>query len=408
MIYTLFHFIFKTVIKLRFKSVNLNHQEFLDSRQPLIIVANHGNSFLDAILLAIVFERKLHFLARADVFNSKFKIWFLGKLNMMPIYRIRDGRDVLKNNDLIFARCTQILQKNGAILIFPEGNCVVEKRLRNFKTGFVNLAYEANVKNLAVLPISLNYGSLKTLNTNVDLVFNDLIVIEDLKLKNQDFVSFSKELLTRSKLAISNQMVQINNAFDEGFYNQIFTIIRNNVIREECVFAQITASNYLDNLKENDYKKFEKLSLLSSTYFEDLMILKVDDVAINKQFSDAEELTYYVLLPFYYLGKLINVLPSLIVNSIVNKRIKELQFKNSVKLVLSPFVYGVFMLLAASFFGVSSHFTLLLFLLLFIIILIYAYTKNVMDIFIQLIFIKSKYLTSLKEKRAEILKVINL
>lgn len=408
MIYTLFHFIFKTVIKLRFKSVNLNHQEFLDSRQPLIIVANHGNSFLDAILLAIVFERKLHFLARADVFNSKFKIWFLGKLNMMPIYRIRDGRDVLKNNDLIFARCTQILQKNGAILIFPEGNCVVEKRLRNFKTGFVNLAYEANVKNLAVLPISLNYGSLKTLNTNVDLVFNDLIVIEDLKLKNQDFVSFSKELLTRSKLAISNQMVKIINAFDEGFYNQIFTIIRNNVIRKECVFAQITASNYLENLKENDYKKFEKLSLLSSTYFEDLMIFKVDDVAINKQFSDAEELTYYVLLPFYYLGKLINVLPSLIVNSIVNKRIKELQFKNSVKLVLSPFVYGVFMLLAASFFGVSSHFTLLLFLLLFIIILIYAYTKNVMDIFIQLIFIKSKYLTNLKEKRAEILKVINL
>jgi 1-acyl-sn-glycerol-3-phosphate acyltransferase len=408
MIYTLFHFIFKTVIKLRFKSVNLNHQEFLDSRQPLIIVANHGNSFLDAILLAIVFERKLHFLARADVFNSKFKIWFLGKLNMMPIYRIRDGRDVLKNNDLIFARCTQILQKNGVILIFPEGNCVVEKRLRNFKTGFVNLAYEANVKNLAVLPISLNYASLKTLNTHLDVVFNDLIVIEDLKLKNQDFVSFSKKLLTRSKLAISNQMVQINNAFDEGFYNQIFTIIRNNVIREECVFAQITASNYLENLKENDYKKFEKLSLLSSTYFEDLMILKVDDVAINKQFSDAEELTYYVLLPFYYLGKLINVLPSLIVNSIVNKRIKELQFKNSVKLVLSPFVYGVFMLLAASFFGVSSHFTLLLFLLLFIIILIYAYTKNVMDIFIQLIFIKSKYLTSLKEKRAEILKVINL
>jgi 1-acyl-sn-glycerol-3-phosphate acyltransferase len=408
MIYTLFHFIFKTVIKLRFKSVNLNHQEFLDSRQPLIIVANHGNSFLDAILLAIVFERKLHFLARADVFNSKFKIWFLGKLNMMPIYRIRDGRDVLKNNDLIFARCTQILQKNGAILIFPEGNCVVEKRLRNFKTGFVNLAYEADVKNLAVLPISLNYGSLKTLNTNVDLVFNDLIVIEDLKLKNQDFVSFSKELLTRSKLAISNQMVKIINAFDEGFYNQIFTIIRNNVIRKECVFAQITASNYLENLKENDYKKFEKLSLLSSTYFEDLMIFKVDDVAINKQFSDAEELTYYVLLPFYYLGKLINVLPSLIVNSIVNKRIKELQFKNSVKLVLSPFVYGVFMLLAASFFGVSSHFTLLLFLLLFIIILIYAYTKNVMDIFIQLIFIKSKYLTNLKEKRAEILKVINL
>ena len=175
MIYTLFYFIFKIVIKLRFKSVYLNNYSLLASQQPLIIIANHGNSFLDAILLAIVFKRELHFLARADVFNSKFKWWFLGKLNMMPIYRIRDGREALKNNDVIFSKCTQILKKSGAILIFPEGNCVVEKRLRSFKTGFVNLAFESDVQDLAVLPISLNYSSLKTLNTDVDVFFNNLI-----------------------------------------------------------------------------------------------------------------------------------------------------------------------------------------------------------------------------------------
>jgi hypothetical protein len=138
------------------------------------------------------------------------------------------------------------------------------------------------------------------------------------------------------------------------------------------------------------------------------MILKVDDIAINKQFTNKEEFIYYVLLPFYYLGKLINVLPSSILNSVVNKRIKELQFKNSVKLVLSPFIYVVFILLVSVYFGFKSYSVLVLFLSLFIIILVYAYIKNIMEGFLQLLFTKAEDLRDLEEKRVEIMKVINL
>jgi len=408
MIYTLFYFIFKIVIKLRFKSVYLNNYSLLASQQPLIIIANHGNSFLDAILLAVVFKRKLHFLARADVFNSKFKRWFLGKLNMMPIYRIRDGREALKNNDLIFSKCTQILKNNGAILIFPEGNCVVEKRLRSFKTGFVNLAFESDVQDLAVLPISLNYSSLKKLNTHVDVFFNDLINIADLKVKHPDFLSFSKELLAQSRQAIAQNMVQINDANDISFYNQIFTLIRNNKSPFENIPAQINTSTFLDDLKLQDLHLFNKLAALSRNYFQELMLLNVDNLVVNKQFTIAEKFIYFTLLPFYFMGKLINVLPSYVVNQIVNTQVKDLQFKNSVKLVLSPVLYTIYICLLAFAPSILDAKQYAIFLSLLALILVYAYTKSIIDLFLQHLFIKTQDLDNLKKQRSTIEANLNL
>ena len=408
MIYTLFYFIFKIVIKLRFKSVYLNNYSLLASQQPLIIIANHGNSFLDAILLAIVFKRELHFLARADVFNSKFKWWFLGKLNMMPIYRIRDGREALKNNDVIFSKCTQILKKSGAILIFPEGNCVVEKRLRSFKTGFVNLAFESDVQDLAVLPISLNYSSLKTLNTDVDVFFNNLINIPDLKVKHPDFLSFSKELLAQSRQAIAQNMVQINDANDVAFYNQIFTLVRNNKSPFENIPAQINASAFLDDLKLQEPHSFNKLAVLSKNYFEELMLLNVDDLVVNRQFTIAEKFIYFTLLPFYFVGKLINVLPSYMVNQIVNNQVRDLQFKNSVKLVLSPVLYTIYICLLAFAPSILDAKQYAIFFLLLALILVYACTKNIVDLFLQHLFIKKQDLENLKKQRSTLEVSLNL
>lgn len=408
MIYALFHFIFKIVIRLRLKSVFLNHQNLLNSQQPLIIIANHGNSFLDAILLAIVFKRKLHFLARADVFNSKFKRWFLGKLNMMPIYRIRDGREALKNNDVIFSKCNEILNNKGAILVFPEGNCVVEKRLRSFKTGFVNLAFESDVQDLAVLPISLNYSSLKTLNTHVDVFFNDLINIPDLKVKHPDFLSFSKELLAQSRLAVAQNMVQINDANDLAFYNQIFTLVRNNKSPFENIPAMINTSAFLDDLKLQEPHSFNKLAALSRNYFQELMLLNVDDLVVNKLFTVTEKFICFTLLPFYFVGKLINVLPSYVLNQIVNTQVRDLQFKNSVKLVLSPVLYTIYICLLAFAPSILDAKQYAVFFFLLALILVYAYTKSIIDLFLQHLFIKKQDLENLKKQRSTLEVSLNL
>jgi hypothetical protein len=50
----------------------------------------------------------------------------------------------------------------------------------------------------------------------------------------------------------------------------------------------------------------------------------------------------------------------------------------------------------------------LIFLSFTILLLAYAYLKNIMDVFSQLIFLKPKYLTDLKAKRAELVKFLNL
>ena len=43
-------------------------------------------------------------------------------LYMLPIYRQRDGVDTIKMNQKTFNKCYDILNQNGNIIIFPEGN----------------------------------------------------------------------------------------------------------------------------------------------------------------------------------------------------------------------------------------------------------------------------------------------
>ena len=181
MLYNVFYYLLRFASFLYFRKIRLYQINNIPDKNPLIICSNHGNSFLDAILIAVLQKRKLHFLARADAFNTPFKRWFLAKINMMPIYRIRDGREELKNNNVIFEKCRQILNKGGAIVIFPEGNCVVEKRLRTFKTGFVQLAFDAEIDNLQILPVTINYSKPLSFYTEVSLDFSKPINVIDFR-----------------------------------------------------------------------------------------------------------------------------------------------------------------------------------------------------------------------------------
>src|SRR6476661_4160959 len=108
MMYSVFHFLMRIAAYLYYKKYDICKLK-LPKNQAVIIISNHGNSFMDAILIAIALKRKIHFLTRADVFNKPWKRWFLRNINMMPVYRIRDGREALLNNNLIFEKCRSVL-----------------------------------------------------------------------------------------------------------------------------------------------------------------------------------------------------------------------------------------------------------------------------------------------------------
>ena len=90
-----------------------------------MVVVNHPNSFLDAIIIGAYYPRKMHFLARGDVFRKPLFGFLLRSIGMIPIYRAREGREHLHLNAGTFDASVDVLAKGGGILIFIEGICLL-------------------------------------------------------------------------------------------------------------------------------------------------------------------------------------------------------------------------------------------------------------------------------------------
>ncbi len=298
---------------------------------------------MDAILIAISTKRELHFLVRSDVFNTPFKRWFFKQLNMMPIYRIRDGREALKINDSIFLKCRKVLENNGAIVIFPEGNCIVKKRLRAFKTGFVHLAFNTPVQNLAIVPIAINYSRPDEFYTDASLSFLDPISVNEIRLLagNQEF-DFNKLLMSKTHEALKEHMVYIPEHTDDAFFEAVLEMKRNSkdLTDVEFVSAQRSLVTELTDLKTVDSSNLEIVKIQVKGYSDRLLEEGVTDSSIAD--APVSVIQLGLRFPFYFLGYLLNILPAVILEKLVNTKIKEKQFKSSVRMVLSLFFYTAY------------------------------------------------------------------
>ena len=82
----------------------------LRKQGPLLIAANHPNSFLDAIILTSLFKNPVYSLARGDAFAGKIITKILTSLNMLPVYRVSEGVENLEHNYTTFKACQDIFR----------------------------------------------------------------------------------------------------------------------------------------------------------------------------------------------------------------------------------------------------------------------------------------------------------
>lgn len=141
------------------------------SNGPLLLAVNHPNSFLDAIILCILFDKPIYSLARGDIFRGKLISRILTAFKMLPVYRASEGVENLEDNYKTFRDCTEIFKQNGIVLIFSEGKCINEWHLRPLKKGTARLAiasWQLNIP-LRILPIGINYSSFYLFGKNVQI-----------------------------------------------------------------------------------------------------------------------------------------------------------------------------------------------------------------------------------------------
>jgi 1-acyl-sn-glycerol-3-phosphate acyltransferase len=158
--YQLIKPIIRFALKIFCRKISIRHPEQLEKRGPLLVTANHPNSFLDAIIIAASFHQPVHFLARGDAFIRPWHNRLLRLLNMIPVYRMSEGRENLELNAHAFEACREILASGGIVLIFIEGICINTHELQPFKKGAARIATESRaLQNFQVLPLGIAYDS---------------------------------------------------------------------------------------------------------------------------------------------------------------------------------------------------------------------------------------------------------
>jgi 1-acyl-sn-glycerol-3-phosphate acyltransferase len=165
------------VIHFYCRKIVINQKSKLSENGPLLIAANHPNSFLDAIIISTLFKKPVYSLARGDAFAGKFITKILVSLNMLPVYRMSEGVENLGLNYSTFDACKKLFKENKIVLIFSEGRCINEWHLRPLKKGTARLAVDAweNEIPLKVLPLGINYSSFRFYGKNVFLNFGNII-----------------------------------------------------------------------------------------------------------------------------------------------------------------------------------------------------------------------------------------
>ena len=160
----------------------IDKPELLKQKGPLLLAANHPNSFLDAVILDSLFEQPVWSLARGDVFKNKFIARILNAIKILPVYRVSEGVHNLSSNYETFDDCKKIFREKGLVLIFSEGRCVNEWHLRSLKKGTARLAISSWEKGIPVkvLPVCINYNSFRSFGKNLFIRFGDSIAEKDL------------------------------------------------------------------------------------------------------------------------------------------------------------------------------------------------------------------------------------
>ncbi len=151
-------------LPLFFEGLVVKGKENISNKGSVILAPNHQGAFMDAVIAGSLINKQASFLTRSDIFNKK-TMPFLSALNMMAIYRIRDGYDTLAKNEEVFNNCYKLLEENKKrLLIFPEGNHAPDFYLRPIKKGTTRLAFGAREyldeeQKLYIVPTGINYFS---------------------------------------------------------------------------------------------------------------------------------------------------------------------------------------------------------------------------------------------------------
>ena len=349
-----------------YQKIEISHQDRIPKEGPVIITPNHQNALMDALALLFSLKRTIVFLARADMFKTKLIAEILYFLRILPVFRPRDGKGEVKKNQETFDKTTEVLQKNYVLGIFPEGNHGDKHSLRPLKKGFARIAFQTEEGNdykmgIKIIPTGMLYSNYQNCQSVLSINFGHPISLEDFyeDYKTNPAIAYNKasEKLSRE---IKKYMIHIE---DDAYYETIDflqTLFGKEILGDSFenysnrIESGMASVEKLNNFKEAHSHKFEALHKTTSQFLNKSQTLNMIQKQLLASWSwptfFIQLLVFLFTFPILLISHFITLLP-VSISLFVTSKIKDPQFKSSIKFVVSLLSFPIFFFIELSIFN---------------------------------------------------------
>lgn len=185
---------------------------------PVLLVANHPNSLVDAVLIAAVAGRPVRFLAKAPLFDLRRIGWLLRAVGAIPVFRRVDDAGAVEQNVHTFAAVFDAFSQGAAIGIFPEGISHSEPSLARLKTGSARMALGfagREGRTLLLVPVGFVMRDKARFRSEAAAFFGEPVVWDDLADRGKDDHEAVRELTRRIDDSLHRVTINLEKWEDE-------------------------------------------------------------------------------------------------------------------------------------------------------------------------------------------------
>ena len=215
-VYRLIRIVGKIVMAIFFRKIEIRHGEYIPERGPVVFVANHPNSIMDAFVIGVAIRRKVNYIGHSGLFKHPLANKFMRSCGVIPIVRKGEASDKFQDNTASFEACYQALEEGQTIGIFPEGTSDMLRQVKKVKTGAARIILETEARNnfqlgIKVIPIGLHFFSRSRFRSRVLLNIGKPIDLTPYNEQNKNnpaeaVQGLTKEIQTRLEQITVNLM----------------------------------------------------------------------------------------------------------------------------------------------------------------------------------------------------------
>lgn len=309
---------------------------------PMLILANHSASFLDAILMGVMMDRPIHFYVRGDIFNKPLARWIFTQLHMIPVFSADLAKQDLFRNTESFDIGSNILCKGGVLLIFPEGLSRQERNLMPFRKSPVRVILQALQKdmslNVSVVPIGINFTK-HAFQSDLQLVTGEVIWVSAQSIAHA--LGEDETVAIRSSRALPLLTKQMRDVFEP------MVLYVSNENRYALLDKALNRLEYDD--EGMSYEKFARQRECCNRID---ALTDEQAVALDKELSRAVEpkrhwstsMLLVLSFPLFVLGMVLNYIPYAFGKYMADTNVTRQDFYTSVQLAASAVSYVLWLL----------------------------------------------------------------